>query len=115
VELFTQPPNFTLEVHDRPVASPLARLQAQAAPRVTNLRHDVLTLDEVSRQLVAHLDGSRDRGALREVLTGLVAEGDLAVEEAGQSVREPVRVREFADKTVDRHLPDLARQALLVS
>src|SRR5262249_45391654 len=41
VELWLQPPRFTTEVTSRPVASPLARLQAEAGGTVTNLRHEV--------------------------------------------------------------------------
>ena len=40
VELSTQPPAFTLEIGERPVASPLAWLQARSGNRATNLRHE---------------------------------------------------------------------------
>lgn len=114
VELFTQPPGFTLEVQERPVASPLARLQAREGNRLTNLRHELVPVDEVGRQLVTHLDGSHDRPALRDVLANLVLNGELELEADGQPVREAERVREFAEKTVEQQLPDLARHALLV-
>ena len=76
LELCTQPPRFTLEVTARPVASPLARLQARSANNVTNLRHETVMLDEVGRMLLKHLDGSRDRAGLRDILMDLVKSGD---------------------------------------
>jgi methyltransferase-like protein len=114
VELFTHPPGFTVTVQERPVASPLARRQAQAGHRVTNLRHESVALDEVGRQLLMHLDGTCDRKALPEVLVDLVQTGQLEVEAEGQPVRETDKVRDFAEQTVEQQLLQIARQALLV-
>lgn len=53
---------------ERPVASPLARLQAEAASRVTNLVHQEIELSPPARTLLRLLDGSRDRAALARAL-----------------------------------------------
>jgi methyltransferase-like protein len=56
---------FVTSPGERPVASPLARLEAQSASLVTNQRHTAVELeDDTDRYLVMHLDGTRDRGAL---------------------------------------------------
>jgi SAM-dependent methyltransferase len=59
----------------RPVASPLARLQAAAGPRLTTLLHTHVQLDEpAARQFLQSLDGTRPAASLavsREVLQGL--------------------------------------------
>jgi methyltransferase-like protein len=68
VELHLRPPRFKLEVSERPLASPLARLQAQNSTRVTNLRHYSVGLNALDRQVLQHLDGSHDRAFLRETL-----------------------------------------------
>jgi methyltransferase-like protein/cyclopropane fatty-acyl-phospholipid synthase-like methyltransferase len=115
VELFTTAPSFTLQITECPVASPLARLQASTENRVTNLRHESLVFDEVNRHLLRHLDGTNDRAALSDALTRLVQQGDLAIEEAGQPVEDVHAIRSFAEETVGRQLPVLARHALLVS
>ncbi len=49
---------------DRPVASPLARLQAAGQQRVSSLRHRVIQLEDPDRRLLGLLDGTRDRTAL---------------------------------------------------
>jgi hypothetical protein len=75
--LWTHPPAFAATAGDRPVASPLARLQAAQAARATNLRHQTVALDAFSRAVLCRLDGSCDRAALgRELGGGL--EGALA-------------------------------------
>lgn len=61
VELHAAAPAFTLIVGDRPVASPLARLQARESADVTNLRHEPVRLGDAERYLLAHLDGTRSR------------------------------------------------------
>jgi SAM-dependent methyltransferase len=49
---------------ERPIASPLARLQATTGSRVASLRHRVIQLEAPDRVLLGLLDGSRDRAAL---------------------------------------------------
>jgi methyltransferase-like protein len=70
-------PPFCTTVSDRPAASPLARLQARAALRqpgsaghgVSNLRHREIVLERVGLEVLAALDGTRDRAALTAALT----------------------------------------------
>jgi SAM-dependent methyltransferase len=75
--LWTHPPNFTAAAGDRPVASPLARLQAAHDARATNLRHQTVALDDFRRAVLCRLDGTCDRAALGRELGGAL-EGALA-------------------------------------
>jgi methyltransferase-like protein len=113
VELHMQALGFVSVVSDRPKANVLARLQAEKGPRVTNLRHETINLDEFNRQLLRHLDGSRDRAALLEVLAGLVSQGVLTIQQQGQAVKEADAVREILSQALDQNLLNLARVALL--
>ena len=61
IELHATPPTFTVVVSGRPVASPLARLQARDTTDVTNLRHEPVRLGDAERVLLAHMDGTRSR------------------------------------------------------
>jgi methyltransferase-like protein len=74
--LWTHPPSFAAAAADRPVASPLARLQATHAARATNLRHQTIALDDFHRAVLCRLDGTCDRAALERDLGGAV-EGAL--------------------------------------
>ena len=62
----------------QPRASALARMQARDGRPLTNLRHEVVELDERGRLLVTLLDGSRDRAALRGALAAAGADDDPA-------------------------------------
>jgi SAM-dependent methyltransferase len=67
VELHSIAPAAATAVGERPVASPLARLQAQSGHLVTNLRHDLVSLEPPARALIRHLDGTHDRSALEQL------------------------------------------------
>jgi SAM-dependent methyltransferase len=65
VQLHVHPPLPATTAGERPLASPLARIQARDQPEVANLRHATVPLDdELNRRLLTLLDGTRDRAAL---------------------------------------------------
>jgi methyltransferase-like protein/2-polyprenyl-3-methyl-5-hydroxy-6-metoxy-1,4-benzoquinol methylase len=114
VELHVQAPPLVVEISERPDASPLARLQAAAGPHVTNLRHELVILEEFPRQVLRHLDGRHDRDALNEILVGLAAEGVLQLTRHGQPIREPDEVRAILRQGLEEQLPQLAANGLLI-
>jgi methyltransferase-like protein/2-polyprenyl-3-methyl-5-hydroxy-6-metoxy-1,4-benzoquinol methylase len=116
VEVHIFPPAFTLEVSERPVASPWARWQAGEEVKVTNLRHERVEVDPLNQYLLPFLDGSRDCDALVDLLlAGPVAGGKLVVEQDDQPVTDPVERREILSTELRANLEWLARAALLVA
>lgn len=115
VELHVHPPHFVVEITERPEASALARLQALASDQVTSLRHEIVSLGEFERHLLRLLDGVRDRSAIVAGLAELVGKGILAVQQDGVAIQDAERTRELLSQAVDRQLPELARNALLVA
>lgn len=114
VELQVYLPRFVLEISERPVASPIARWQAQYDHRVTNLRHERIQLEGVGRHLLAYLDGSRDHAALQEILMTLALEGRVEIRQDDQPVTEAEQIKRIVVETVKTQLRQLARAALLV-
>jgi methyltransferase-like protein/2-polyprenyl-3-methyl-5-hydroxy-6-metoxy-1,4-benzoquinol methylase len=115
LELSLQPAVFARVAGDRPLASPLARLQAVSDAHVTNLRHEVVGLTKCARRLLPLLDGSRDRRALVEVLLEKLNQGELSLSDIGIPSAEESRAREACAAALDRQLAALAGQALLIS
>jgi SAM-dependent methyltransferase len=67
VQLHASPPRVASRPGERPVASRLARRQAERGDLVTNLRHRSVRLEDgLARRLVTLLDGTRDRAALAD-------------------------------------------------
>jgi methyltransferase-like protein len=94
-ELHALGPAFVIEPGARPRAFAVARLQAARGARVTNLRHEMVGLDDDGRAMLPLLDGSQPRAAL-------------------EARAFPGQPREDASKALDDALKRFARQALLV-
>lgn len=113
VTLRAMPWRHAMKAGERPKATPLARLQAARGPTVTNLRHEMVNLDESSRYILIQLDGQRDRAGMLDSLGDLVKSGALSVQQSGQRVTEPAAVREALAASIDPVLENFERAALL--
>jgi len=117
VELRVRPPRLTLAVSSRPVASPLARLQAeQGSPTVTNLRHEPVKLNELPRRMLPFLDGTRDLDAVTVELVKLAKAGKIGVRErdGGPVVTDDALLAKILRQVVESSLPDMVQVALLL-
>src|SRR5262245_30793608 len=114
-ELHVWAPSFVTYVSEHPIASPVARHQNRRMKRVTTLRHTGLELnDELSRNLIELLDGTRDFAALVEAMAAVVKAGKATLEAAGERVTDPTKVREMIAEGLPSALNGLARAAVLV-
>lgn len=93
VQLHVRAPRPAVEGRERPLASPLARLQAERSNRVTNLCRRPVNLEEFDRAVLLQLDGTRDLDAIVEVLVAEVVAGRFDLSRDGQSVRDADLVR----------------------
>ncbi|HEY3568168.1 MAG TPA: class I SAM-dependent methyltransferase [Thermoanaerobaculia bacterium] len=116
LDLHLLPPRCTETVSERPRTSELARREAALSPYVTNARRRILKLDDdFARVLLQHLDGTRDRAALREVLAGEVAAGRLAITRDGEPLLDPEQRSPFLDALLEQTLRKMAGLALLAA
>jgi methyltransferase-like protein len=115
LSLHTYRPPMALTVSERPIASAVARYQAANSNRVTNLRHERVTLDQTDRFLIQHLDGSHDQAALvRRLRDGPVADGKLAIRKDDNPISEPADLEDLLANSVQERLRWLSHAALLV-
>ena len=120
VELGTLPPSFVLSPSQKPVASPVARAQAQTGNTVTNLRHEAGQLNDFGREVLYALDGTNDREAIVAGLVEAVKNGRITLPRKARSVatgpgdREKT-LKESAQDSLDDCLEKLARFALLIA
>ena len=115
VDLQVAAPRHAIEVGQRPLGSPLARYQAASRNRVTNLRSETIALDDLDRQTLLLLDGSRTADDLLAMLVDKVEKGQLRVDEKDRPTPSADRVREILAAAVERELPKLAGLALLIA
>jgi methyltransferase-like protein len=115
IELHVHPPRFVLQPGERPIASPLARLQSREGSRVTTLHHhNVAIEDALGRHFLQLLDGTRDRAALLDDLVAFMASGGASSPRNDQPVEAPQAVRQRLAAELERKLAELARLALFV-
>jgi len=104
VELHVHAFRFAAEAGERPVSSPLARLQLQNGAMITTLRHARVEVEgEIERQLLLLLDGTRDRAALLSELNAFARSSASTAS------------REIPPEELENVLGKLARLALLVA
>ena len=95
VELRTVAPCFVTQAGDRPIASPLARVQAaEGESRLVTLRHDWTTLDHAGlARLLMLLDGTRDRASLAEEWQKLPGGDAMPLDQALQILAQKALIR----------------------
>ena len=115
LELHVHVPFFATEVSERPVASPLARLEARSGNVITTLHCRSLHLsDSLQRGVLMLLDGTRDLAALRRDLPEIFKSGTLTMEEDGKPVVDMQIVEKRIDAGTEEILHDLARAGVLM-
>lgn len=114
VGLHVHSPAFESNVSERPIGSPVARLQARDDVLVTNLRHERVELEDIGHRLLPHLDGSRSRTDLLDILADLAASGEIEVKQDDQIIEDRKQIRNLLDERLDAHLQQLANVALLI-
>jgi methyltransferase-like protein/2-polyprenyl-3-methyl-5-hydroxy-6-metoxy-1,4-benzoquinol methylase len=111
IDIHSRGSNEPDEVSEKPIASAVARLQAQRSNQVTNLRHHPVKITDIDRVLLTSLDGSRNV----EELTSLIAEqlqtGVLSVKEEVPDAERPATQSTGPDVSsvvsdVERSIPE---------
>jgi len=95
VELRTVEPCFVTHAGDRPIASPLAGVQAaEGEKRLVTLRHDWTTLENPALgRLLLLLDGGSDRGALAREWQKLSGGDAMSLDQALQMLADKALLR----------------------
>jgi hypothetical protein len=100
IDLQRERPSISVDVTDRPQTSVVARWQARGRNRVTNLRHETMTLkDPLALRLLAKLDGRLNAHQLAEAM-----HADAPVAATAERARE----------VIDAYLQQFAKHALLL-
>ena len=118
VELHVSQPHFVGEVCEKPVGSPVARRQVlHGSSKVTNLRHERVSLDGISRFVLPLLDGTQSQEVIVAKLVGLIEQGEVVLssgEETAPSASSVEAVSDQLVKEVVMSLQWLAHAALLI-
>jgi methyltransferase-like protein/2-polyprenyl-3-methyl-5-hydroxy-6-metoxy-1,4-benzoquinol methylase len=115
LDIQSAPDSFITQVSPRPEASPMARFEAGHSNKVTNRCHELIDLDDATRNVLRFLDGQHDRAALVRELVGAIDRGDLSVLVGGLPATRGDAVSHALEETLDASLTRLAHAACLVA
>ncbi|MEE9128218.1 MAG: class I SAM-dependent methyltransferase, partial [Planctomycetota bacterium] len=105
------PPRLCTNLGDKPVVDAFVRMQAREGRKVTNQRHETVTLSEVARQILMDLDGDHSVEVLTQTLKERIRRGELGVASEGKPITSPTP--ELLDSLMDQGLEQI-REALLL-
>ncbi|MEO8132402.1 MAG: class I SAM-dependent methyltransferase [Betaproteobacteria bacterium] len=117
VEWRVTPVVYTTSPVSEPSTSPWARLQAAQGYKVTNLRGEMITLDEIHRQTLRHLDGTRSLADLTTILVQALQAGEFVLHPENEKtvITEEAQMRKLLDSALGKVLENLARQAFIAA
>src|SRR5262249_12520640 len=114
VEAFPNPPHFVRQVSDRPISSPVARVQLQYGDVVASFLHTPFDVwDTLAKRLILLLEGSRDRAAILKELRPII-ELEAAALNCGKAGTDPAETVQPLAAELEEALNNLARVPLLV-
>jgi methyltransferase-like protein/2-polyprenyl-3-methyl-5-hydroxy-6-metoxy-1,4-benzoquinol methylase len=114
VDLRAHPVQLAEGISQRPVARPLARVQAQLGVDVTNMYHINVQLQPFSQYLLPLLDGSRDWAALLATMSEAVAGGAVTLPIEDTPTDGQISHAQIMEVALEQNLRWLYSAALLV-
>jgi methyltransferase-like protein/2-polyprenyl-3-methyl-5-hydroxy-6-metoxy-1,4-benzoquinol methylase len=116
IVLHADSPDVARTLSAKPVAFPLARVQASrpGCVYVTNILSNAVKTDEAGAIIIAGLDGTRDAKAIVDLLVKGIADGRLKATKDGKPVTDGNAIRPQLEGTVNVMLPRLLNESLLV-
>ena len=114
VDLHIAPPTYTVTIGERPLGSPYARYQATTSPQVTNRKHETVMLDDLQRQILFAMNGSRTREQIVDFVTDLVVSGKLVVYHQQRRIVDSSEVRPIIADNIRGFILNLANQSLVI-
>jgi hypothetical protein len=111
-ELLGYDPVLAVLPSELPRASPIARLQSTRSSVVSNLRHEQMALNGLSRALLPLLDGRHTRHNLLRELLNMLDDGRLS--NSRQQDTTPEQTEQALARDIELTLRWLARAAILL-
>jgi cyclopropane fatty-acyl-phospholipid synthase-like methyltransferase/methyltransferase-like protein len=110
--------NFVTEVSQKPVASGVARRQAIQSyggiRGVTNRRHEMIQVDEVSARLLWEMNGENDQEVLTMKLMEIAHRGEIVVRDGQRAILDRAEMERFLRSSMKGALEMFGKKALLV-
>lgn len=116
IQISSYPGNYVLKVSEKPTACPYARYLAQKQQFATNLRHQAIRLDPLTKSLLPIIDGTRYLRDLIAHARDEVKKGNLSIlDKDKRPVTDEEKIQEHLRLACQTALENMAKQALLIA
>lgn len=109
------PPPARRGISEKPTASMVTRLQASQQSWTTNLLHEPIAVDIVTRHLLPMLDGEHDRKMIRDRMLDLIKNKTLVMQEDGVPLEDNQAISEKLDAQLDAYIENAAQRGFLMN
>ena len=111
---YTWPGNVTLTISDKPVASALARYDAERGNHVINELHEIINIDNISHHILPLLDGSNDIESIIEKLLELAGDDKINIKKDEKPITDRDQLRPILKAQTEIILREFARTGILI-
>jgi len=115
IQAHSRPLGSITEIQECPLTSPLARIQAETADQVLNVRGRVVKLDPFERLTLRTLDGQHDRPAILKALKSFVDRGDFTIYQDETPLTDAALIEQILQSALEPCLERFSRQSLLLN
>lgn len=113
MRLHMMEPDFVTDLSERPVASPVARWQAVDSTYITNLWHERVELEDMSRFILRHLDGQNNYDDILEKILAMYKEGTFKVKFKKKVTKK--QAPKIIAGDLEKRIKAIAEAALLIA
>jgi methyltransferase-like protein len=115
MSISTYPGEYVSVVSEKPIACPFVRYQAQNYQHATNRRHQVVSLDALSKEILPKLDGTITLTDVKNMVIDKIRTGKINLLDKD---KKPIAESALQDTELTNHcqqiLNNFAKQALLI-
>lgn len=116
VQFHLHPARFVSRAGPRPMVSPLIRLQATEGDTFTTANHGTIQImDELVREVLRLLDGTRDRATLVDEIVARIESGEIPFQQDGASTGDTQNIRSAVTEKVNLTLAEGADWGLFLA
>jgi methyltransferase-like protein/trans-aconitate methyltransferase len=116
VTIYSSGGNYTSEIEEKPIVSYLARYQAEDQVYVTNLRHEIVTLNLFERIIIQYLDGKHTYDDIKKYIIEHIEKGDFQIlDDQNITIKDTGQIEKKCEKLCRESINRFSKEALLIN
>jgi methyltransferase-like protein/cyclopropane fatty-acyl-phospholipid synthase-like methyltransferase len=116
VTIYSSGGNYTSNIKEKPIVSFIARYQAENQIYVTNLRHEIVTLNLFERIIIQYLDGKHTYEDIKKNIIEHIEKGDFQVlDDQNTALKDIDQIEKKCENLCRESINRFSKEALLIN